>query len=139
MSQSIERLAQCACGQLKVRVVGDPQLVSSCHCRACQRRTGTLFGTQAFFKREQTLAVEGAHKTFTRRADSGTAVVHQFCPECGTTLLWERASLPGMVTLAVGAFADPDFPPPVRTVWTESKHQWLPFPAHIRQYPQAPD
>jgi hypothetical protein len=139
MIQSTQRLAQCVCGQFKVRVAGDPQLVSSCHCLACQKRTGTMFGTQAFFKREQVVAVEGKHKTFRRQADSGTWVVHEFCPECGTTMFWERANLPGMVTVAVGTFADPKFPPPVRTVWTESKHDWLPFPAHMPHYPKAPD
>ena len=134
-----ERTATCACGQLKLRLQGEPALVSSCHCRACQRRTGGLFGVQAFFRREQLVAVEGEHRTFARTADSGTAVTHEFCPACGSTMFWERPNLPGMVTIAVGTFADPNFPPPVRTVWTESKHEWLPFPETIPHYPKAPD
>ena len=139
MTQSTERMAQCTCGQLKLRITGEPQLVSSCHCLACQRRTGSIFSTHAFFKREQLVAVEGKHKTFARRADSGTTVNHEFCPECGTTMYWERANLPGMITVAVGIFGDPKFAPPVRTVWTESKHDWLPFPANIPHFPKVPD
>jgi hypothetical protein len=139
MTQAKQREAACACGQLRIRLSGDPQLVSSCHCLACQRRTGALFGVQAFFKLEQVASIDGERRTFSRRADSGTMVNHQFCPHCGTTLYWERATLPGMVTVAVGALADPQFGPPMRTVWTESKHGWLQFPAAMPHYPKAPD
>ncbi len=131
MTPTKQREARCACGQLKVRVAGDPQRVSSCHCLACQRRTGTLFGVQAFFKNEQIAAIEGQHKTFRRQADSGTWLNMEFCPDCGSTVFWERASLPGMISVAVGAVADPHFPPPVRTIWTEHKHDWLAFPADM--------
>src|SRR5579864_6988269 len=116
MTREKQREAACACGQLRIRLSGDPQRISSCHCLACQRRTGTLFGVQAFFKLEQVVSIDGERRTFSRRADSGTMVNHQFCPGCGTTLYWDRANLPGMLTVAVGAFADPQFGPPVRTV-----------------------
>jgi len=46
----------------------------------------------------------------------------------------ESEASPDLVSVAVGCFADPDFPPPVRTVWTDNKHGWLPFPATIRQH-----
>ena len=38
----------------------------------------------------------------------------------------------------IGAFADPSFPPPVRTVWVENRHDWLPFPASIPRHPKDP-
>ena len=71
MTVAIEREAACSCGQLRVRAVGDPRIVSSCHCLACQRRTGALFGATAFFPRSQIAATEGAYKTWRRRGDSG--------------------------------------------------------------------
>ena len=46
--------------------------------------------------------------------------------------------MPEMLTVAVGCFADPSFPAPVRTVWTEHKHAWLPFPESIKQHPRNP-
>jgi hypothetical protein len=136
---SAGREAACSCGQLKLHLKGEPVLVSSCHCLACQRRTGSLFGVQAFFRLDQLVAIEGENRTFSRQADSGSTVTSRFCPQCGSTMCWERPSLPGMVTVAVGAFADPTFPPAVRTVWTESKHEWLPFPATIPHHRKSPD
>lgn len=139
MSQAKEREATCACGRLRVRLSGDPQLVSSCHCLACQRRTGSLFGSHGFFGLDQVVSVEGERRTWSRRADSGVPVDQHFCPNCGSTVYWERASLPGMITVAAGAFGDPHFPAPARTVWTTTKHDWLAFPETIPHHLKAPE
>jgi hypothetical protein len=138
MTQSREREAACSCGQLKMRLAGDPERVSSCHCLACQRRTGALFGSTSFWRKSQIVSAEGERRTFRRQADSGTWLTFQFCPTCGSTVFWESERLPDLVSVAVGSFADPHFPAPVRTVWTESKHDWLAFPLAIPHYPQNP-
>jgi hypothetical protein len=139
MTSSRERVASCHCGTLKVRLAGDPVLVSSCHCRACQRRTGALFGSTSFFKKSQLVAVEGEHRHFPRPADSGNVLTFHFCPTCGSNVYWVSHASPDMLSVAAGCFADPDFPAPVRTVWTETKHRWLEFPAAIPRFPRAPD
>jgi hypothetical protein len=133
-----ERQAACQCGQLRIRLSGDPQLVSSCHCLACQRRTGALFGSTSFWRKSQILSIEGERRSFRRVADSGTGLTHQFCPTCGSTVYWESESTPEMMSVAVGSFADPTFPAPVRTVWTATKHPWLPFPDSIPRYEKNP-
>jgi hypothetical protein len=138
MTATRERQAACSCGQLRIRLSGDPQLVSSCHCLACQRRTGALFGSTSFWRKSQVLAIEGEHRAWRRVADSGTGLVHQFCPTCGSTVYWESEATPEMVSVAVGSFADPTFPAPVRTVWTATKHPWLPFPDNIPRYEKSP-
>lgn len=131
MTSTHHREAACTCGQLRIRLAGDPRIVSSCHCLACQRRTGALFGSTSFFRREQVVAIEGERRAFRRQGDSGTWLTFQFCPTCGSSVFWESERSPAMVSVAVGAFADPSFPKPVRTVWTTSKHQWLSFPEDI--------
>ena len=138
MSSTKQREAACHCGQLRVRLAGDPALVSSCHCIACQRRTGALFGSTSFFPRSQLMAIEGEHKTWRRSGDSGRSLTFHFCPTCGSNVFWDSEGTPDMISVAVGAFADPTFPPPVRTVWTESKHPWLPFPEEIVRHKGNP-
>ncbi len=138
MSNSNEREAACACGKLRIRLAGAPQIVSSCHCLACQRRTGAIFGSTSFFGESQIVSTEGDRRAFRRQGDSGTWLAFQFCPTCGSTVFWESEGLPDMVSVAVGAFADPGFPAPVRTVWTTTKHGWLPFPANIPHHPKSP-
>ena len=138
MTETKEREAACACGQLKLRLAGDPFLVSSCHCIECQRRTGALFGSSAFFKSAQMVATEGEHRAYRRRADSGNWLVFHFCPNCGSSLFWQTEGKPENLTVAVGAFADPAFPAPNRTVWTQTKHEWLAFPPDIPGHPKSP-
>jgi len=41
---------------------------------------------------------------------------------------------PGVIAVAVGAFADPRFPPPGRSVYEERKHSWVNLPADIEHY-----
>jgi hypothetical protein len=138
MSASIEREAACSCGQLRIRLKGEPRIVSSCHCLACQRRTGALFGSSAFYGRDQIVATHGEHKTFGRQAESGARLSFRFCPACGSTVFWENERLPDMVSVAIGCFADPGFPAPSRTVWTQTRHDWLHFPPHVASHARSP-
>jgi hypothetical protein len=94
-----------------------------CHCLACQRRTGSVFGVQAWYPREKVQA-EGAAKQHVRQADSGRCVTFSFCPECGGTVFWSAEQRPDLIAIAVGAFADPGFERPGLSVWERSRHPW---------------
>ena len=120
----MERLATCSCGELTVRCAGDPILVSLCHCLACQKRTGSTYGIAAFFARDQVHA-SGEQARYTRSSDSGFDVTFRFCPNCGSTVLWEPSRKPDTIAVAVGAFANPAFPPPSKAVYEEHGHPWV--------------
>jgi hypothetical protein len=119
------RRAACSCGALSVSVHGQPARVGMCHCLACQRRTGSAFGVAAIFPRDQVERIEGPSTAWSRVAESGAILTFHFCPTCGSTVFWERDSRPNMLIVALGAFADPDFPGPNLVVWTECRHPWL--------------
>ena len=119
-----DREAACSCGQLQVTVRGDPVRVAMCHCLECQRRTGSIFGVQAFYLREQVRLAKGIAKRYARRADSGRTVTFNFCPECGGTVFWVAEQRPELIALAVGTFADPDFQAPRYSVWEKRQHLW---------------
>jgi hypothetical protein len=112
-------------------VEGEPIRVSICHCLACQRRTGSVFGVQARFAAEQ-VATEGASREFIRISDDGeNRATFHFCPDCGATVFFTLEAMPGNVAVPVGAFADPSFPAPVRSIWEERQHSWLLLPDEI--------
>jgi hypothetical protein len=117
------REAACSCGQLRVTCEGEPVRISICHCIACQRRTGSVFGAQARFPRDK-VRIEGQSKTFTRVAESGNTLTFHFCPDCGTTVHWSGSGFPDLVAVAMGAFADPSFPPPRHSVYESKRHSW---------------
>lgn len=125
----VEHQAACSCGQLKLTSEGEPVRISICHCLACQRRTGSAFSYAAHYPREQITAIEGRTSRFVRTGDSGRPLTFYFCPDCGTTLYWEPGARPDRITVAVGAYADPHFPPPRHSVYEASKHAWVSVPA----------
>jgi len=129
----MERLAQCHCGSLRATTSGEPLLVNMCHCKACQRRTGALAGNGAAFAKEQ-VTVEGASKVFERDGQSGRKVRFYFCPACGTSVYWEPEVRPDIRIVAVGAFADPDFPPPSSSIFEATKHAWTLLPERMKHF-----
>ena len=133
----MERIAQCACGSLRAIASGDPARAYVCHCRACQRRTGSVVHAGAYYQRAQ-VRVEGMAKVFTRAGTSGADLRFHFCPECGSTVVWYADRYLDRVGVAIGCFADPDFPAPTLSVWEEGMHEWLGLPANLDRYKQAP-
>lgn len=121
------RRATCSCGKLIATCEGEPVRSSMCHCLACQKRTGSAFGIQARFPADK-VKIEGPFTEYLRTGDSGGTARFRFCPTCGTTLAWEVDKLEGFVAIAVGAFADPTFPPPKVAVYEARRHPWAEMP-----------
>jgi hypothetical protein len=130
--------AECQCGQLKIRLSGDPEYVSSCCCQACQRRTGALVGVTAFFAKEQLADQQGKASDFRRIVASGKPLDYHFCPQCGSTIWWEPQARPGRIAVAAGCIADAQFPPPQRMIWTEHRHPFVMVPDDLPLFEQAP-
>lgn len=126
------RKAACSCGQLEVKVTGEPVRVSVCHCLACQRRTGSIFGAQARFPRD---AVEffGTGSEYRRAGDSGGIAKFTFCPNCGATVWYVIEGQEDLIAIPVGAFADPEFPPPIYSVYETRKHAWVSLAPQIER------
>ena len=128
------RLASCSCGQLTAQVKGEPVRVSICHCLACQRRTGSVFGQQARFLREH-VSPSGVSSEYVRVGDEGTRAKFHFCPRCGSTVYYELEGLEEYLAIPVGAFADPSFPPPRVSVYESRMHSWVVPPPDAEHIP----
>lgn len=125
------RQAACSCGQLRLTCTGEPVRISICHCLECQRRTGSVFGTQARFPRAQVTAIEGHATRYVRRGDSGGSLTFHFCPQCGSTVYWVLDAAPDLIAVAVGAFADATFAPPRHSVYERRRHAWVTVPESV--------
>ena len=117
------RIAACRCGRLCAHCEGEPVRVSVCHCLACQRRTGSAFAAQARFL-VPAVAIVGPYQNHVRIADSGQPVTYRFCLNCGSTIAYQTEADPQIWAIPLGAFADPNFPPPTRSVNERRRHHW---------------
>lgn len=127
------RQATCSCGRLTVTTQGEPVRVSVCHCLACQRRTGSIFAAQARFPGNK-VTINGESRVYVRTADSGNQIRFHFCPECGATLYYQPGNDVDVIGVPVGAFADPEFPPPRVSVYESSRHRWASLPRDIEHF-----
>jgi len=126
------RRAACSCGQLHLAVMGEPSRIWICHCVECQRRTGAVFGNLARFSREQ-ITVNGTATAWKRRGESGKTLTSYFCPTCGSTVYFETEAFPGIVAVAIGSFADSNFPAPIVSVWEVARHSWVSLPPDTKR------
>jgi hypothetical protein len=122
------RTASCSCGQLTATCEGEPIRVSLCHCLACQKRTGSVFGVVSRWPVEK-VTVSGEATVWTRTGDEGHTARFRFCPVCGATVYYTFDGNPDVIAVTVGSFADPTFPGPEYTVYNVRRHAWAEMPA----------
>jgi hypothetical protein len=96
-----------------------------------------VFLVNSFFPKSE-VHTQGPSKVYIRDGQEGRKLRLHFCPECGTTVYGEADARPGLIVIAVGAFADPNFPKPTRSIWEQSKHSWVAFNQEVQHLPEAP-
>ena len=130
------RTASCSCGQLRIQVEGEPLGVGICHCLACQQRTGSVFAALASLSAP--FKVLGTATEYVRVGDQGARFIFSFCPICGTTVFHSEDGHNDSVGVAVGAFADPDFPAPGLSTYESRRHPWVQLPPGTETFDKDP-
>jgi len=93
------------CGAVRYRVTNAPFRTGVCHCRFCQRRTGSAFGVGVYFKKTDFQLIRGELKCYEHKSDeSGRWLRMEFCPACGTTVTWTLELFPDGRGVAGGSF-----------------------------------
>jgi len=127
----------CLCGAVRYSASVEPVLVGVCHCRDCQKFTGSAFGFLVGVPRAA-FALRGAVKTFSKPADSGRPIVRSFCPECGSSIAEEPGSRPELVILNGGTLDDPDAVTPAMQIYCDRELSWVRLGGDMRRFPQMP-
>lgn len=114
----------CLCGQVRYSVDGDAAMQVNCHCKNCQRQSGSAFSTIMGVAQDG-LTIEGEFKTYDDQGESGEAVLRDFCPNCGSPLFSRVAVAPGLVFIKVGTLDDTSNFAPAMHLWSRSKQHWV--------------
>jgi hypothetical protein len=114
----------CLCGAVRYTTTAEPLMSAVCHCRDCQRFTGSAFGALIAVPKEA-LTFTGTMKTFISPGGSGKPVLRHFCPECGSSIAEETGSAPGAVVLNVGTLDNPKSIVPVLEVFADDALPWV--------------
>lgn len=117
----------CLCAKVRYSATATPAVVALCHCKNCQKQSGTAFGTVIGVPRE-TLSFTGTLKTYEDVADNGSPIHRRFCPECGSRIASDADSVPGLTFIMAGTLDDTSWVEPTVQFWCASAQPWVTLP-----------
>jgi hypothetical protein len=127
----------CLCGRVRYTVTGAPAFSGLCHCRNCQRYTGSAFEALIAFP-AASVSVQGELKTYDDTGDSGQPVHRRFCPNCGSGVVNEVDVLPGVTIVLAGTLDDPAAFKPTMDVYWSSAQPWVHTSGERARFPKMP-
>ena len=113
----------CLCGAVSFTIKTKPIRMAQCHCKDCQRASGTGHMSLAFFKKDD-VDIRGETKSYPSKADSGNINTRHFCPTCGARIYGENSARPGIVGISVGCMENNDWFSPQAVVYTKGRPGW---------------
>jgi hypothetical protein len=127
----------CTCRAVRYTMTSAPLIVHCCHCRWCQRETGTAFALNAVIEADRVQLLAAAPELVLTLSNSGKGQKIARCPQCRVAL-WSHYSGAGDKAsfVRVGTLDEPDLLPPDVHIFTESKQPWVVLPAGARAFAQ---
>ncbi len=123
------RSGGCLCGAVRYDAPWPPLALVVCHCRNCQKQSGSALSVVAMLPRDS-LRVAGDMRLFEDRSETGNPVFRHFCPSCGSPLVTDTpaAREAGHIFIKAGTFDETADFAPTTHFWSCRAQQWLIFP-----------
>jgi hypothetical protein len=130
----------CDCRAIRYRMHGTPLFVHGCHCRWCQRETGSAFTINAMIEADRVELLAGTPDLVLTPSNSGKGQRIARCPACRIALWSHYAGAGDLVRFVrVGTLDDPDRFPPDIHIFTASKQPWVILPDGAPAVPEYYD
>ena len=127
MSENKNQEGGCLCGAVRFRLDQGGVLGSShCHCRDCQRATGSAFATFCIVPGPAFELEKGDPGSFSVQGDSGGSVTRFFCRDCGSQLYSTVSMMPGAYFVKSGSLEDASWMEPASAFWSSTAQPWAP-------------
>lgn len=122
----------CGCGAVRYRLNDEPFIVHNCHCRLCQRQTGTGSAVNAFIESDRLEQLSGELVDHQFKTGSGATQTVVRCASCGTPVWSFYPRLERKVAaVRVGTLDDPSAAAPDVAIFVGDKPDWAPVPPGI--------
>lgn len=127
----------CLCGKVRYSASGDPAFVGVCHCRDCQKFSGSAFSVVVGVPKAA-FSLQGPVSTYSKKGDTGKSISRQFCPECGASLVDEGDAMPGVVMIASGTLDDASWVKPAMQIYCDSAQPWVQLGGEMQSFAKMP-
>src|SRR4029077_9088352 len=118
----------CACAAVRYRLISRPMFVHCCHCRDCQRQTGSAFVLNALIETDRVTLLSGNPEPVAVPTDSGRPHEIYRCPSCGVAVWSVYGDVRKLLFVRVGTLDDPGALPPDVHIYVRSKLPWVALP-----------
>jgi hypothetical protein len=124
----------CLCGRVRYSGEAEPLRMVACHCKDCQRFTGSAFNPVFAFP-NGSISLTGDPKIYTQPGGTSGMPLHRvFCPDCGSSIMMYRDDT-GRVNIGARTLDDTEFFKPTANIYCEMKQAWVPLDPEMRDYP----
>lgn len=127
----------CLCGAVRYELQGEPAFTGICHCRDCQKATGSGY-VAIMAMPESAVKMTGETKGFDVTGESGGTITRGFCPVCGSLLFSKSARMNGMILITAGTLDDASAYKPQVAIYTRSRHEWAKVGGGLPEFEAAP-
>ncbi len=127
----------CLCGAIRYQVSGEPAMVAACHCKSCQKQTGTAYSVLLGVPADS-VKIQGTPKTYTESGTSGMPVDRKFCGDCGSPILSDAKAFDGLLFIKGGTLDDTSGISVGAEIWCDSKAEWSALDSEVPKFPANP-
>jgi hypothetical protein len=121
----------CSCGAVRYSLQSRPMFVHCCHCRDCQRQTGSAFVLNAIIETDRISLLSGTPRPNPLPTESGRPHDVYRCAACGTALWSDYGRRPGLRFVRVGTLDDATALRPDVHIFVRSKLPWIELPPDV--------
>lgn len=116
----------CACARVRYELRATPMFTHCCHCRWCQRETGSAFVINALVETASIAIIAGAPTPVDTPSESGRGQKIVRCPNCQVALWSFYTGIgPKVAFLRAGCLDNPDRIRPDIHIFTASRQPWV--------------
>ncbi len=123
----------CLCGALRYGSSAEPLGVGYCHCRMCQKLSGSTVLPWVSFSPGSFSYTKGSPKIYT----SSNWGRREFCAECGSQIAFRTTDTEDTVEINVGTLDDPESVTPQYHVWCSSQVSWFDTQDELPRHPES--
>jgi len=127
---------KCSCGEIEFNFEGEPINTVFCYCKECQSHTGSDKWFGLWVPTDKFKITKGTPSSYTRIADSGHEVYHNFCSKCGTTVCAE-ITVANFYSVPATALLEHNFSPNI-AIYAASAPAWAVFPEGVPKFDTLP-
>jgi len=131
---------RCDCRAVRYRIESAPLFVHCCHCRWCQRESGSAFALNAMIESGRITNLGVQPELVATPSESGRGQLVARCPTCRIAV-WSHYAGAGPVIafVRVGTLDRPDALPPDVHIFTSSKQPWVVLPPGVPAFEEYYD